>query len=227
MAKDNLLRLGKRADPKLPACVCGGTGYVRVSDEGQGTVSPCAGCASARIVRQFGGEPQTWENWHQRPELETAVKQLRAWFSGWRVDRLWACLLLAPKAKDNFGSGKSHACQATAHEWASRGFGVRYVVWEEHLERLREQFDNDQARVVPAADFDGLVILDDVGTEKDTDWALEQLTGVTGWRYRHALPTVITTNLDPDHFRDRYPRLYSRCHEGVVIPWWAPDWRRR
>jgi len=37
----------------------------------------------------------------------------------------------------------------------------------------------------------------------------------------------MTTNLVSERFRARYTRLYSRCHEGVVIPWWAPDWRRR
>jgi DNA replication protein DnaC len=77
------------------------------------------------------------------------------------------------------------------------------------------------------AEFDGLLILDDVGTEKDSEWATEQITGTTGWRYRHRLPTLMTTNLVSERFRARYTRLYSRCHEGVVIPWWAPDWRRR
>ena len=227
MGKDNLLHLGKRLDPRLPVCTCGGLEWVWASTEGQGTVTPCAACASARIIRQFGGEAQTWANWRRRAELEAAAIQLRAWFSGWKAERLWACLLHAPDGKDNFGSGKSHACQATAHEWAGHGMAVRYLVWQEHLEALRAEFDSDGPRSGPVAEFDGLLILDDVGTEKDSEWATEQITGTTGWRYRHHLPTLMTTNLVSERFRARYTRLYSRCHEGIVIPWWAPDWRRR
>jgi hypothetical protein len=227
MDKSNVMPLGRRLEPSLPGCNCDGTGYVRVTEEGQGIVAPCVGCASRRIVAQFGGEPQTWANWRLRPELENSVVVLRAWFSGWRADRLWACLLHAPDRKDNFGSGKSHACQATAHEWAGHGLAVRYVVWQEHLEALREQFDSEGPRLSSLAEFDGLLILDDLGLEKDSPWTQEQLGAVTDWRYRHKLPTLVTTNLDTKALGARYPRLYSRCHEGVVIPWWAPDWRRR
>ena len=227
---NNVVRF-RPSDPSLAPCTCE-DGFGWSLDGAQGpdglpTMRPCIGCVARNIVRQFGEEPRTWANWQARRELAQAVKQLRTWPAAWRNDRLWACLLHAPNGKDNFGSGKSHACQATAHEFAALGLRVRYAVWDEYLEGLRAQFGEDRPHEAPLAEFDGLLIVDDMGKEKDSAWTQERVGGVTDWRYRHRLPTLMATNLDKQALEQRYPRLYSRCHEGLVIPWWAPDWRRR
>jgi hypothetical protein len=218
----------RRTDPGLPPCGCDGSGWsmTGTGPDGRPTARPCAGCVSARLVRQFG-EARTWATWTERAELRTAVKQLRGWLEHWRADRVWACLLHASSGKANFGTGKSHACQAVAHEWAVEGIRPRYVTVPDYLAGLRADFDSERPSAASLAEFDGLLILDDLGLEKRTEWTQEQLEAVGDWRYRHRLPTLIASNLDKRALDSRYPRLVDRCHEGLVIEWGATSWRRR
>lgn len=64
------------------------------------------------------------------------------------------------------------------------------------------------------------LIIDDLGTERGTDYAMEQLFTLIDERYKSNLPTIITTNLNP---RDMaavkdiaYKRVYDRITEMCV-----------
>ncbi len=59
-----------------------------------------------------------------------------------------------------------------------------------------------------------LVVLDDLGTEKMTEWASEQLYRVLDGRYDRGLPTIITSNVQSDSLD---PRILSRYAEGLVV----------
>lgn len=219
----------RRADAGLPACTCDGSGWSfdgTPGPDGRPTVRRCQGCASTRVVRQFG-EVRTWGQWKARPELGAAVASLRTFAETWARDRIWACLLHAPNGQANFGTGKTHACQAVAHDFVAQGLGVRYTAVPDHLEALRAAFGDDSIRVSDLAEFDGLVILDDLGLEKCTEWTQEQIEQLGDWRYRHRLPSLIASNLDKRALEARYPRFVDRCHEGLVISWGASSWRRR
>ena len=221
----------RSADPRLPACVCDGSGWSLTGapgPDGLPTIRRCPGCAAVRLVRQFG-EARTWAQWVPRPELAAAVANLRSFLPRWHSERLWACLLYAQTDKPNFGSGKTHALQALAHEFVERGVGARYIVADRYLENLRARFDGEYSLSASAAlaESDGLVVLDDLGLEKPSEWTQEQVESLADWRYRHRLPTLLATNLEKTRLEARYPRLVDRCHEGLVIAWSAPSWRRR
>lgn len=62
----------------------------------------------------------------------------------------------------------------------------------------------------------GLLVLDDLGTEKNTEWTEEKLFEIIDYRYNEYLPTIITTNCTPEelkkHVGDRtFDRLRSMC----------------
>ena len=65
-----------------------------------------------------------------------------------------------------------------------------------------------------------LLILDDFGMERDTDFALEQMLVLIDSRYRSRKPLIVTTNLNLDEIRnpaDRdHARIYSRVLEMFV-----------
>lgn len=61
-----------------------------------------------------------------------------------------------------------------------------------------------------------LLILDDLGVERSTDWSLEILFKIINYRYNEELPILITTNLTPEelkeHIGDRiFDRIRSMC----------------
>ncbi len=189
---------------------CNETGWYPATDEqGRECVRPCPGCQSRRLVTQFGEDVCTWDSWVARPELEAAVAQLRAWRGGHE----WACLLHAAEGKDstrpegqkNRGSGKSHAMQATAHEWAQRGQTVRYVAVPDLLEQHREAIGDESIRVPALAEFPGLLLLDDLGVGKTTAWVQEILERMGDYRRRHLLPTLISTNKDLPRIENEFP----------------------
>jgi len=207
----------------LPACSCDGTGWMIVTSEGREVARPCAGCSSQRIVRQFGTVAETWESWERRSELEEAVSLLRSWRGGAR----WACLLHAAPRADNRGAGKSFAAQATAHEWAARGSLVRYVSIPAWCQAGAEAWADGRPPILLPVDFEGLLILDDLGSGGLTPIQRDAFERLGDVRRRYQLPTLVTTNADLAALDVSLPRFTDRLHEGLVIEWQAPSWRRR
>ncbi len=62
-----------------------------------------------------------------------------------------------------------------------------------------------------------LVVFDDFGTERNTDYALEKIYNILDSRYRSGLPMIVTTNLTFNEMQNesdiRYSRLYDRIFE--------------
>lgn len=62
-----------------------------------------------------------------------------------------------------------------------------------------------------------LVVFDDFGTERNTDYALEKIYNILDSRYRSGLPMIVTTNLTFKEMQNepdiRYSRLYDRIFE--------------
>lgn len=70
-----------------------------------------------------------------------------------------------------------------------------------------------------------LLILDDLGTEKLTDWAAEKLDTLIDHRYIKGLPLVVTTNVPAAQLS---PRIASRLQDrrlGKVVTLSGPDYR--
>jgi len=58
-----------------------------------------------------------------------------------------------------------------------------------------------------------LLVLDDLGAEKETDWASEQIYRILDRRSDEHLPTIITSNADriDERLRSRYREGYVPC----------------
>jgi DNA replication protein DnaC len=128
-----------------------------------------------------------------------------------------------------YGSGKTHLAAAIANDALGRGTVPLFVTVPDLLDHLRGTFAPgavqgygdrfEQVRTAP------LLILDDLGTENATPWALEKLFQLLNHRYMSRLPTVITTN----HELERVdPRLRSRLADPElveIVTILAPDYR--
>ncbi len=128
-----------------------------------------------------------------------------------------------------YGSGKTHLAAAIANESLARGVVPLFVTVPDLLDHLRGAYAPgavhgygdrfDQVRSAP------LLILDDLGTENATPWALEKLFQLLNHRYMARLPTVITTNQELDRID---PRLRSRLADPElveIVTILAPDYR--
>jgi DNA replication protein DnaC len=131
-----------------------------------------------------------------------------------------------------YGVGKTHLAAAIANEVLARDVQVIFAVVPDLLDHLRATFAPTSAvsydqrfeliRTAP------LLVLDDLGTEHTTPWAREKLYQVVNHRYNERLPTVFTSNLEPDEID---PRIYSRmcdpCIGSALVQISATDYRKR
>lgn len=124
------------------------------------------------------------------------------------------------------GVGKTHAAVAACRPAHDRGLSVRFAPVIELLDALRPS-SPDEVSLGEIVDIDRLII-DDLGTQRDTDWTAERLDAVINRRWLEGRPTVVTTNLDPDTLADRLgERTYSRLVGGAVIARLSGEDRRR
>lgn len=67
------------------------------------------------------------------------------------------------------------------------------------------------------------LILDDLGMQKNTDWAMEQLDSIIDHRYLNQSQTIFTSNLLPQDLGSA--RIASRIKEGEIAILGGPDYR--
>jgi DNA replication protein DnaC len=126
----------------------------------------------------------------------------------------------------NLGSGKTHALIATAREWIERGTDPRYYLVAEIVNRHRLSFGDESVNPPDVGGREDLVLLDDLGAEASTSFTVEIVDRIVDERYRRGYPTLIATNLSLAELEARYRRVADRLHEGRLLEWEAPSWRR-
>lgn len=106
------------------------------------------------------------------------------------------------------GNGKSHLAAAVCHVLKARGKIPVFQTMTELLERIRASFGRqakEQEREIMAALQDcDLLVLDDLGAEKVSDWTLDVLFRIIDGRYRAKKPTLFTTNFSPTELLKRF-----------------------
>ena len=115
------------------------------------------------------------------------------------------------------GRGKSHLAIAICREWLSRGQPAMYVYVPELMDDLRSSYKKDESsgeaysQLLDRVCEVPLLVLDDLGTEKKSDWVCEKLQTIIDHRSRSALPLVVTTNKHLDKLpNDDEGRISSR-----------------
>lgn len=131
-----------------------------------------------------------------------------------------------------YGTGKSHLAAAIAnHVVQDHHMQVYFAVAPDLLDHLRAAYAPNSS-ITYDERFEQirsvhLLVIDDLGAEQSTPWAVEKLYQIFNHRYNHRLPTVITTNCVLDTLD---PRISSRLADpdlcrNVLIE--AVDYRMR
>ena len=83
-------------------------------------------------------------------------------------------------------------------------------------------FDFDKNAYIESLVNTSVLILDDLGIERDTSYAKEQVYNIVNSRYLRRKPTIFTTNLSYDTIQNciesvEYQRIYSRIIEMCIL----------
>lgn len=96
------------------------------------------------------------------------------------------------------GTGKTFSACSTLLAWVQSGRSGLYAPVLGLLTRLGDAMrDGTEGEVVARHSRVGLLVLDDLGKEAPTEWALSRLFEILDGRYAAGLPTVVTTQYEP------------------------------
>lgn len=99
------------------------------------------------------------------------------------------------------GTGKTHIAYALKKKWDEDNPYRTAIFWNtpELLHNEKQDFDKDsyskKRSLERLKDSKQLLILDDIGTENATGWALDQLYMLINKRYNEMKPVIFTSNL--------------------------------
>lgn len=154
----------------------------------------------------------TFENYRVRPENEKPLRIARKYVENFNDMRSknQGLLLWGP-----VGTGKSYTAACIANALMERRISVVMTSFVKILQDVRDSDrEADYIRVLNNA---SLLIIDDLGAERNTDYALEKVYNVIDSRIRTDKPMILTTNLvlrDMMQTQDiRYKRIYDRIFE--------------
>lgn len=122
------------------------------------------------------------------------------------------------------GAGKTHAAVAAARLKFDRGLDVTFAPVVELLHDLRPGGPDG---LLDELSFVDVLVLDDLGAEKASEWTTEQLYAVVNRRWMECLPTIATSNLPIKEFRGAVGgRVFSRLLGDSVLVSMSGDDRR-
>lgn len=119
------------------------------------------------------------------------------------------------------GTGKTYLACCIANALLNQGVNV-LVTEMATLLRRAGKFDDT---IYDDMQNYSLVIIDDIGVERTTEFALEQITQIVNERYKSGKPLIVTTNLTPKDMANQkqlekqriYDRILERCQTTVIM----------
>lgn len=165
-----------------------------------------AGYTFAGYDSRFNGEARAaFERWAANPE------ESPRWLMVWGA----------------MGTGKSHLLRAAWNVLVAGGRSPVYAVAPTLLRYVREGIATGQygarfeaVRTAP------VLLLDDLGAEKRTDWTDEAWFELLNWRYQERLPTAVASNCAPDDLEGRIASRLQDARLSAVYAMKGPDYRR-
>ncbi len=229
-------------DPNCP--ICNGIGFISydapIGDPLFGKITPCE-CRKTAIETDkrhlmtaesnlTGYQNMRFETFqvegrgHLRPDEKASLEYAFAHAQKFANQREGWLLLMG-----SYGTGKTHLAAAISNTALDDGIPNIFLPVPDLLDSIRASYNDteqdytnrfDLIRSIP------LLILDDLGSQSSTPWAMEKLYQILNHRYVNRLATVITTNA---RLQDLDGRIASRLEDPSLvtrITLQVPDYRK-
>ena len=122
------------------------------------------------------------------------------------------------------GTGKTYLSTILGNELSKRGWRVRWFSMVNLIQEIKAGFDKDSstssADVINLARHAQVLILDDIGVEKQSAWLNETVYSILDHRMRQCKPTIFTSNHLPEElsYDERIIDRITRMTELIKMP---------
>jgi len=119
----------------------------------------------------------------------------------------------------NVGTGKTFISACIANALIDKGYPCLVTNFARLVNTVSGMYDGKQDYIDSLNNFD-LLVIDDLASERDTEYMGEIVQNIIDSRYRSNLPLIVTTNLTSEELKKpveiRKQRIYSRLFEMCV-----------
>ena len=135
-------------------------------------------------------------------------------FSVWDVKDTWGIML-----QGNAGVGKSHLLYAFMNKCAEMQKAVFFMNVSDMFDMLKSGYtDNSFEGKMYRLKTVDVLVLDDIGVEKPSEWIEEKLFQLLNHRITNELPTFLSTNCSQKDLKARlHERITSRIKEATIV----------
>lgn len=225
---DGLLHCGKCKTPKqcrveffgeirTPHCLCKCEAEKRDREEAERKRAERE--RKARELRHLGFPDSDMQKWTfanddlQNPRITQAMQKYVENFPELR--KKGQGLLLY----GTVGTGKTYAAAEVANALIDKGYSALVTNFARIANTVSGLYEGKQAYYDSLNKFD-LLVLDDLGAERKTEYMCEIVYNIIDSRYRAGLPMIITTNLTAEELKSpqeiTYKRIYDRAMEKCL-----------
>ena len=114
------------------------------------------------------------------------------------------------------GTGKSFIAGCIANALLDKGVPVIMTNFARLLNKLTDMYAGDRNAYIDSFKRYPLMIIDDLGVERNSEFAREQVFSVLDSRYRSELPMIVTTNLTLEELQHPEDLSRSRIYDRVL-----------
>ena len=113
------------------------------------------------------------------------------------------------------GTGKTYFAAAIANSLIDEGYKVLMTNFASLTNKIQGMFEGKQEFINDLNRYT-LLIIDDLGAERKSEFMQEMVFNIIDSRYRSGLPFIITTNLTMDEIKKPQEIGYSRIYDRIL-----------
>lgn len=159
-----------------------------------------------------------------RPDITSALQRYADNFAEYRKDGKGLVLY------GSVGTGKTFMAACVANKLIDKGYWAYVTDIATLTDQMQESF-GARLKVMERLSKYDLLVIDDLGTERDSAYMQEIVFNVIDSRYQAKLPLIVTTNLTADSFKKPknlgYERIFDRLFERSIFIELSGQSRRR